>query len=193
MTKAQATSKPHNASKPTKRTVTPKTEGKGVKRAVVKLGRPVGDEYTEAIAVELCSRIAEGVSLRRVCLAEDMPHIRTVYKWFQSHPDFIQHYARAKEDSADSHADDILELADKVVKGEIPAKAGHVAIQAKMWSASKLKPRRYGERLDVTSGGEAIQPPNIYLPGELPYNAVLQADSTVVEHKAIEQGKTPAK
>lgn len=156
-------------------------------KAVTKLGRP--STYNTDIASELCSRIAEGKSLRSVCKAADMPAIRTVYQWFDLHPEFTQHYARAKEDSADCYADDIQDIAEKVLKGEIPAKAGHVAIQAKMWSASKLKPKRYGERLDVTSGGEALQPPNIYLPSELPYNAVLQADSTVVGHKGIEQGK----
>jgi hypothetical protein len=50
---------------------------------------------------------------------------------------------------ADWHAQRIEELADKVEAGLIPPDAGRVAIDARKWTASKLRPKRYGDKLQL--------------------------------------------
>jgi hypothetical protein len=62
-------------------------------------------------------------------------------------------YARARQDAADTLADQIRELAGRVERGELEPNAGRVAIDALKWIASKLKPREYGDRaqLDVAA------------------------------------------
>ncbi len=62
-------------------------------------------------------------------------------------------YARARQDAADTLADEIRELAGRVERGELEPNAGRVAIDALKWIASKLKPREYGDRaqLDVAA------------------------------------------
>ena len=44
-----------------------------------KRGHP--SSYTDTLAFEICRRIAEGESLRRVCTASDMPDKTTVLRW----------------------------------------------------------------------------------------------------------------
>lgn len=108
-------------------------------------GRPTN--YNKEITAELCSRIAVGNSLRSVCKADDMPAIATVYKWFMAHPEFVEHYARAKQDSGDSDADKIEEIAEKVLEGDYDPHQGKVAIDAFKWTASKKIPKKYGDRI----------------------------------------------
>ncbi len=65
----------------------------------------------------------------------------------------VAEYARAREDAADTLADQIREMAGRVERGELEPNAGRVAIDALKWIASKLKPREYGDRaqLDMTA------------------------------------------
>ena len=78
-----------------------------------KRGRP--SSYTDALAVKICRRIAEGESLRKVCLDSDMPDKMTVLRWlanFEEKAEFRAQYARAREMQADALFDEALEIAD---------------------------------------------------------------------------------
>lgn len=111
-------------------------------------GRP--SIYSEELATEICTELSEGKSLRSICARDDMPNISTVWRWIQSNESFRKQYARAKEESADSHADRINEIAEKVLSGEYKdTNAARVALDAFKWTASKLRPKRYGDRLDL--------------------------------------------
>lgn len=106
-------------------------------------GRP--SEYTEDRARVICDRIATGQSLREICLEEDQPSTNTVFRWLSEHASFRDQYATARELQAESHADAIVYIADTEPD---PAKA-RVRILARQWHAAKLKPKKYGDRLDV--------------------------------------------
>lgn len=114
-------------------------------------GRPT--DYTEDLTSLLCSRIATGMSLRKVCKADDMPSIGTVYTWFPKYPEFIEQYARAKEESADADADKLDEIAEGVLNGDYEPANARVAADIIKWSAGKKRPKKYGDRTmieDVT-------------------------------------------
>jgi len=107
-------------------------------------GRPT--DYTEELASEICSSIALGNSLRSVVQLDGMPSARTIYNWFGKHDGFVQQYARAKEDSADSRADQIEDIGDKVLTGEYEPAAARVAIDAFKWTSGKHRPKKYGDK-----------------------------------------------
>lgn len=111
------------------------------------MGRPT--DYTLEKAAALCSRIADGNSLRSVCEADDMPSTQTHYVWMSKHPEYVEQYTRAKADSADADADRIENIAEKTLKGEYDPAAARVAMNAYMWTAGKKRPRKYGDRLAV--------------------------------------------
>jgi len=114
-------------------------------------GRPT--DYNEDVAALFCSRIAVGASLRSVCAMDDMPSHQTIYNWFAKWPAFVEHYARAKSDSADSRVDQIEDIADKVLSGEYDPQAARVAIDAFKWTSGKHRPKKYGDKITTEHTG----------------------------------------
>lgn len=123
------------------------------------LGRPA--DYSVEIATEICNLIAAGRSLVSICRDEDgMPNRCTVGRWLEKNEDFRIMYARAREDQADTLADEIVAIADEPPpQTEHGTDSGAVAhqrlrVDARKWVAAKLKPKKYGEnatlQADVT-------------------------------------------
>jgi hypothetical protein len=110
-------------------------------------GRPT--EYDEAIADKLCEAIIEGAALYRVCEKPGFPGERTVYQWLEKHPEFAQQYARARELQQDRAADEIIEIADN----ELDPNKARIRVDARKWRASKLAPKKYGDRVDMNLSG----------------------------------------
>ena len=52
-------------------------------------------------------------------------------------------------------ADRIIELADMVLTGDVEPNKARVAIDALRWTASKLKPKTYSERMALNHRTEA--------------------------------------
>ncbi len=117
--------------------------------AALAKGRP--SVYSEAVAIEICERLADGESLRQICQSEHLPGRNTVLAWLQddSKPGFRAKYARARQMQADFMDDKILEVAEKAERGEIDPHAARVAIGAYQWRASKLRPDVYGDRAAI--------------------------------------------
>jgi hypothetical protein len=114
------------------------------------IGRP--SEFNAELGDRICERLADGESLRAVCRSEDMPDKVTVFRWLRTYEDFRNQYARAKDESADALADDILDIADE--KLEDP-QSRRVRIDARKWIASKLKPKKYGDKLELAGDPKA--------------------------------------
>jgi hypothetical protein len=131
-----------------------------------KIGRPT--IYSERLAARICAELAMGRSLRTVCKANDMPGLETVFRWLREKPDFREQYAQAKSESADALVEEMIDIADDGTNDFIEIEDGvkfnseHVQrsrfrVDTRKWIASKLKPKRYGERLDMNHG---VQPDN---------------------------------
>lgn len=114
-------------------------------------GRP--SKYTEKLGNKFCSEIAIGNSLRSVCARKDMPSHPTIYTWFSIYPEFLAQYARAKDDSADSDADKIEEIAEGVLAGTYDPASARVALDAYKWTSSKKQPKKYGDTKNINVKG----------------------------------------
>lgn len=124
------------------------------------MGRP--STYNQEIADKICEHLAEGYSLRSFCAREDAPNKSTVMRWLREHKEFRDQYARAREDQAEILADENLDIADDGSNDYVTRenKDGstyeaidhdHIArsrlrIDARKWFASKVAPKKYGER-----------------------------------------------
>lgn len=157
-------------------------------------GKPVGrgrpTDYTDDLAAEFCSRIADGRSMRTVCRADDMPERTTIFRWIAKYPIFCDQYTRACADRAEAFAEDIIDIADDGTNDYMEIKdadgngtgayrlngeaiqRSKLRMEARQWYNGKVKPKKYGNQIDITSGGQAIPAPLIYVPQELPYNAI---------------------
>lgn len=128
--------------------------------------------YCQTTAIQICTRLVEGESLRSVCRDPAMPAISTVFLWLQAHPEFREQYDLARDAQADTLADEILFIADNPQIGtrSVTKPSGvevhegdmiehrRLQVDARKWVASKLKPRRYGEKLESTLRGDAAAP-----------------------------------
>jgi hypothetical protein len=94
--------------------------------------------------------IAAGESLRSICKLDGMPSPRAAWEWLDQDASFAQQYARAREEQADKLADEIVEIADRA---DLKPEDKRVRVDARKWVASKLRPKRYGEKVDVEHSG----------------------------------------
>ena len=110
-------------------------------------GRP--SDYTPEMAAFICPQIADGRPLKTICAPAKMPDRVTVYRWMAANEEFRNAYARAREEQADTLAEQIVGIADRC---KDPNKA-RVMIDARKWVAAKMRPKVYGDKLDVEHGG----------------------------------------
>lgn len=106
-------------------------------------------EEIESHKADICEMIATGKSLKSICDTESMPSRPTVYQWLAEDSDFSDRYARAREEQADFYADEIIDIAD-VAKD---ANLARLQIDARKWKASKLQPKKYGDKIDLNHTG----------------------------------------
>ncbi len=132
------------------------TENKG--------GRPT--DYNSNVVVQLCEQLAQGISLRTVCLAPEMPALSTVFKWLAKYPEFVEQYDKAKIESTEAMSEDTLFLADQSSEVLVGDKSDNARVQAmklrvdtRKWLMSKMKPKKYGEKLDMTTNGKDLPTP----------------------------------
>lgn len=139
------------------------------------MGRP--SVFSQEIADRICDELAEGRSLRSLCALDDMPACSTVFKWLAEKGPFSEQYARAREAGADALVDEMLEIADNgendwmrrtgrdqseawVENGEAVGRS-KLRLDARKWIASKFKPKKYGEKLDLNHTGIPEAPASI--------------------------------
>lgn len=127
------------------------------------MGRPAM-EFNQEVADYICTQIADGRSLRAI-LREDkeerLPAAVTLYKWMEAVPEFAKQYARAKEDSADAMSDDIMAIADEETKDAVEVNRNRLRVEARKWLAAKMKPKKYGEKIEQTHQGPDGQSLNL--------------------------------
>ncbi len=120
---------------------------------MAKTGRP--SKYSPELAENLCAMLGDGNSLRKCCAMPEFPSTTTIMRWLNENETFRLQYARAKQESADSRADQVEEIAEKLLSGEIedPQRA-RVAADLYKWAAGKEKPKKYGDKLQTENTNE---------------------------------------
>ena len=106
-------------------------------------------EEARAIKDRVCIAIAEGKSLRSICEADDFPSAETIRVWLIDDGEFSVQYARAREEQADYYADEIIDIADRAKDANL----ARLQIDARKWKASKMQPKKYGDKLDLNHSG----------------------------------------
>ncbi len=163
------------------------------------MGRP--SSFTQEIADRICELISTSdKGLHTICAEnEELPSTTCIMNWMnkEEHKLFVEQYARARLAQADFLADQMIQLSKNEIRSKTLVKGSaesgsfenetdydnhqrtRLMIDAYKWKASKLAPKKYGEKLDVTSQGEKVNitPPqiNIYT-GESPPPATNESE-----------------
>lgn len=95
-----------------------------------------------------------------------MPDKSTVFLWLREIEGFSDQYARAKEEAADALFEETQDIADETISiaqsagdpklASALVQAQRLRVDTRKWMSSKMKPKKYGDKVDVTSDGKAI-------------------------------------
>lgn len=142
-----------------------------VKKPSKKIGRPL--KWTPELIAEYKTKIlneisTNGLSRVKVCKLEGFPNARLVDDWLLADENFQRNYARACEDRADKIAEEILDICDATSNDIIKDAFGNevvnhnviqrdkLRVDARKWLLSKMAPKKYGEKLDITTDNKPI-------------------------------------
>jgi hypothetical protein len=137
--------------------------------------------YTEEIADKICARIASGESVLSIAKDPEMPASSTIYLWLldEDKKSFSEKYDKARIAQADHYFDQLLEIADDGTNDTITRETGdgetyevantefiqrsRLRVDTRKWYLSKIMPKKYGEKLDVTSDGGKLLPTQVII------------------------------
>lgn len=137
------------------------------------MARP--SKYTEKLAETICEEIANSTKGLHKIAKNQGVSVSMIMRWLNEHQPFREQYARAREIQADLLAAQIVEIADKqrvgkkikttkeggaivgeeVTTGDMTERS-RLMIDARKWLAGKLAPKKFGDKLDLTTDGEKI-------------------------------------
>lgn len=107
--------------------------------------------------LQVIELIESGMSERKACETAEIN--RATFRSAALRAGVADHYARALE----ALAMDQIEKAELTIEdmrnGTLDAQQARVELDARKWFASKFLPRRFGDKLDVTSDGKALPQP----------------------------------
>ena len=99
-------------------------------------------EYSDEIAMTICSRLINGESLRAICADPAMPAKATVCRWLARNAKFRDQYAFARDLQAERFADAMLKIVEDC--SDILDVRGRIG--ALKLVAARMTPRKYGNR-----------------------------------------------
>lgn len=130
------------------------------------------DKRRETVFNKIITEIADiGTPLRTILKRKGMPSSSTFFIWLNEDDELSKRYARAKEVQAEALADEIIEIADDgsndymtIVKGDKEynvenkevTNRSRLRVDARKWLLSKTLPKKYGDRIDITTDGEKV-------------------------------------
>lgn len=128
---------------------------------------------------QVCQLIETTTLSLQGCMFQVDPkmHREQFYRFLRDSQSARDRYARSKDMQLDIIADEMLDIADDgsndlmtIVKGNVEyetenketARRSALRIDTRKWLLSKLNPKKYGDRVDLTTNGkDLLQPPSI--------------------------------
>jgi len=129
-------------------------------------------EEKEKLFNTIFNLIENGKSLR-FALKEVNLSSSTFFIWIDEDIEKSKQYARVTELRAEALLDEMFDIVDETSHDTITTDKGQeipngewmqrsrLRYDARKWLVSKLNPKKYGDKTDITSGGEKLQPTDI--------------------------------
>lgn len=131
------------------------------------------EEKNEKFAMIIKDIAENGLSLRKALGGYGMPDATTFFKWITEDAEKSKQYAHACEMRAETVFEEILEIADKQgedVVGEDEhgnhiinhnvIQRNRLQVDARKWVVARMNPKKFGDKVDVTTGGEKLPAPS---------------------------------
>ena len=126
------------------------------------------EKQRQEILDKVCDELEKGLSLRKSLEKIQGPPRKTFFEWIDADSAKRNQYARACEDRADALFEEIINISDdnagdSYTDEEGNERANHANVQrsrlrvdSRKWILSKMMPKKYGDKLDLTTDGESM-------------------------------------
>jgi hypothetical protein len=133
------------------------------------------EEEKESVFEDILEEIIDGRGIRSILQDRGMPRALSFYKWLKDRPEWQERYAYACELRQEFLFEKMMEIANTPEEGvEVTydhngIKEVHkdmiqhrnLKVNTLKWQLAKLNPKKYGEKVDLTTDGDKIQNPNV--------------------------------
>lgn len=133
-------------------------------------------EYNQEQATRFCELISEGKSMRSACQEKGMVAPKTIFAWLRKYPEFNKQYDVATKERTEAMAEELLDIADDArndfmadnyQEGKTPGyqlngeniQRSRLRVDTRKFLMAKMKPKKYGEKLDLTTNGKDLPTP----------------------------------
>jgi len=123
----------------------------------------------DKVFLDIIQQIELGRSVSNILLDSNLPSRATFYSWLNDNPERIELYKKATEIRADNIFDDMLEISDDASKDYFYDVNGNrqqsmtavnrsrLQLDTRKWVLGRMNPKKYSEKLDITSGGDKLK------------------------------------
>ncbi len=118
--------------------------------------RPVGGgiSMTDEHMMTICTRIGSGEAVYRILLDDDLPSEWTFFQAVAKNPEWAKVYSMALQIRAERYIDETTELSDASAKDPDEVPGLKLRVNTRQWIASRLLPKKYGDRVVLAGDGE---------------------------------------
>lgn len=109
-------------------------------------------EWTDDLIEKMIDRMESGETITSITRDPRMPSVATLWRWEEKQDELGERITRARERGYQARADAIM---DRVKVCDDPQK-GRLEFDAERWYLGKMQPKRFGDKIDVTTGGDKL-------------------------------------
>ena len=121
------------------------------------MARP--SEYDFELCKLICDELADGDNVKSILKDSKYPDWTTFRRWKNEHDELRTLYITSQQDKAIALEMEIDDLKTSLMAEEIDYRTYNVLVQTLKWKMAKFYPKVFGDKVDVTSGGDKIQTP----------------------------------
>ena len=106
------------------------------------------------------SVVTHALSFRQACIMHNVPQT-TLMRWVDEDKDLCERYTRARDLRHDKLADEILEVSKQAPSllptgglDSVSVQKHKLIVDSLKWTLSKLAPKKYGDRIEITGDKE---------------------------------------
>lgn len=115
-------------------------------------------KYDFELCKLICDELANGNNIKKILESSSLyPNWSTFRRWKNEHEELRTLYVNSQQDKGIALEDEIDDVMKSLRDGEMEASVGNVLIQTIKWKMAKFYPKVFGDKVDVTSGGDKIQ------------------------------------
>lgn len=138
---------------------------------------------------DLFRMIAEGASLRKACVELGI-HAPSTISFIDSDDRLREQYAHARAVQGDGYGAKVGEVAQAVLDGDVPPDVGRAAMDGFKWTAGRMAPKRWGDKVAHEVSGPDGGPIPFDL-SRLPDERLAQLEDILTEAAAANEQPGP--